>query len=208
MEVQPVGDQHDADQNQKRQRQHLDGGVFVDEIADRAGSKQHHGNGHANGGDHDRDMLGDTHGGKYRIQRENEVDGDDLHDDHGHHVGFRLGFFLVLSFHFMVDFHRCLVKQEQAAADKDNIAPGDILPQNGEQCGFQVRDPGDKSQQQNAHDKCQRKPDRSGESLLGLGQSAANDGKENDIVDAKDDFQHRQGQKTGPYGRIGYPFKH
>src|SRR6266851_1326290 len=57
MHSQSVADQCDPDQNQKRQRQHLDCRMTVDELADRLRREHHHADGDDDGQHHDRNDV-------------------------------------------------------------------------------------------------------------------------------------------------------
>ena len=74
--------ERDPHQHQERQRQHLDRRVAVDEAADRRGNRHHHEHRDDDGGDHDLDVLRQPDRGEHRIEREDDVDDADLHDDH------------------------------------------------------------------------------------------------------------------------------
>ena len=55
-----------------------------------------------------------------------------------------------LAFQLVVDLEGALAEQEQAAADQDQIAAGDRMPERGEQRRGQPDDPGQREQQQHA----------------------------------------------------------
>ena len=73
-----VGDEDNADQNQKGEGEHFDGRVPIDESADRPGGEKHdeHRNGHRS--DHHRKFFRHGHGRDDGIQRKNDVEERDL----------------------------------------------------------------------------------------------------------------------------------
>ena len=81
MEVEAVGEQRGADQQEKRERQHLGGRVRLDETADRPGGGKHHDHGDDHGRDHDFELVGEADRGDDGIDGEDEVDHREL-DDH------------------------------------------------------------------------------------------------------------------------------
>jgi hypothetical protein len=68
-----------ADQQQEAQGEHLQGGVAVDDAGDGLGRDQHHHYGHRDGSDHNRDLIYHAYGGDHRVEREDQVQDDDLY---------------------------------------------------------------------------------------------------------------------------------
>src|SRR5690606_5767377 len=174
-----------------RQGEDLQGGVLVDEVADGAGGQHHHQHGDDDGGDHHRHVLHQAHGGDHRVQGEDDVDDRDLQDDAGE-AGLggaapRVAFLLALD--AVPDFQRALEQQEQAAEEQDQVAARDALAHHREQVGGQAHHPGDRQQQQDARAHGQGQADKARPGLLVLGQARNQDGNEDDVVDAQDDFQ-------------------
>jgi hypothetical protein len=79
--IESFADQRDADQQQEAEGQHLHGRMTVDEIADRAGRKEHHHDGDHHGEHHHRQMLSHADSGNHRIEREHDIEQQDLDDD-------------------------------------------------------------------------------------------------------------------------------
>jgi hypothetical protein len=75
-----IGDQHRADHQQEAQSEHDHRGVAVDEVRKRISSDQHHAHGDDHGGHHDRNLVGHPDGSEDRIDGEDHVERDDLHD--------------------------------------------------------------------------------------------------------------------------------
>ncbi len=148
VQAEPVGHQHQADHDQEAQRQHLDGRMALDELADRPGEHQHEHDRDQDRGDHHPALVDHADCGDDRVEREHDVEHHDLHDDAAegrrHRAGGdRLGRALEL----LVDLVRGLADQEQAAADQDQVAPGEVLSKHREQRRGQPDDPGDGHQQ-------------------------------------------------------------
>ena len=76
-------DQRDADHEQERKRQHLDRRMRRHEAADGAGEHHHQADRHDHRGDHHRDLAHHAHRGDDRVEREHEVDDDDLREHRG-----------------------------------------------------------------------------------------------------------------------------
>src|SRR5436190_8957010 len=113
--VESLGDEHHADHQEKRERQHFDGRMPRDEMMDPARHRHHEDHGQHDRHRHDADVLYHADGGDDRVEREHDVDDDDLHQDRakarldGSALGVRVGFEL------LVKFADGLVDQEEAA---------------------------------------------------------------------------------------------
>ncbi len=83
MELESIGDQRHPDQQQEGERQHLGGGMLGDEISDRPRRRIHHEHGDHHGRDHHLEVIRHADRGDDRIEREDEVDRDQLQDDPG-----------------------------------------------------------------------------------------------------------------------------
>src|SRR3569832_525047 len=110
VELEPLGDQRDTLQVQEAQREHLDGGVTIDEIAYRFGRDHHDAHRYDDGEYHDYDVVHHAHRGDDRIQRKNDVDDRDLHEyrteTHLRHT--RGGRFFLFAFQPRMDFVHAL----------------------------------------------------------------------------------------------------
>jgi hypothetical protein len=103
-----------------------------------------------------------------------------------------------IAFELLVDFQRALREQEQAAADQDQIAPGERLAEHREQRMGQTRDPGQRHQQQDAREHGAGQAHGACAGTLCLRQLVGHDRQENDVVDAKHDLQRCQRDEGGP----------
>src|SRR5690606_29190521 len=209
MHVERFGNQQGADHDQERQREDLQSRMLVDEVADGTGRQHHHHNRNDNRRHHHRHVVHQPNSGNHRVQREDDIDNRDLQDDADEAGLYRrtaVSLLFFLAFHAVPDFHGALEQQEQTTEEQDQIAPGNTLTQYGEQVASQSHDPGDRKQQQNARPHRQRQAEETRLGLLLFRQPADQDGDEDDVVDAKDDFQGSQSQKRDPDFRVAKPF--
>ena len=68
--------------------------------------------------------------------------------------------------------------------------------------------PHQEGQQQDAEDKRQRKADPAGATCLRLGNPRHDDGQEDDVVDAENDFERRERQQRRPGFSTGEKMHH
>ena len=115
-------------------------------------------------------------------------------------TGFRL---LVLRLDLGMDFARAFGNQEQTAANQDQVAPGEFVAEDGEDRRGQPHDPGQRQQQRDAEHESECEADAPRELSLPRRQACDQDTDEDDIVDAENDFQHRQCHQRRPGARIG-----
>ena len=78
----------------------------------------------------------------------------------------RLGRVPLLALELVVDLVRALPHQEEAAEDQDQVAPGDLSADHGEQRLGEPDDPGQREQQQHARDHGAEQADAAGPRLL------------------------------------------
>src|SRR5207249_5680311 len=128
-----VGHQHRADEEQERQREDLHARVTIDAAGHSAHAGQHHEHGDHHGGDHHLEPVGHADGGDHRVEREDDVEQEDLRQ-HGHELRAAGARTLdVLDLELVVDLPRRLADEEQAAADQDQIAPRERVAEHGEE---------------------------------------------------------------------------
>jgi hypothetical protein len=75
--VEAVGDQHHADDEEERERQHLDRGMRGHEASDARGEGHHEEHRGDDCGDHDLDPIDHPDRGDDRVEREDDVDDHD-----------------------------------------------------------------------------------------------------------------------------------
>ncbi|MNQ29842.1 hypothetical protein D3C85_431650 [compost metagenome] len=207
MHAEGFGDQHGADHDQERQCEHLQARVLVDKVADGASREHHHDHRDDNGRNHHRHVVDQADRGDHRVQREDDVDDGDLHDDAHEAIGLAARTLrLLFAFQAVIDLRRALEQQEQAAEEQDQVASGKALAEDLEQVGGQAHHPADRQQQQDPRAHGQGQAEEARLRLLGLGQATDEDRDKDDVVDAEDDFQCGQGQKRDPEFRAGQPF--
>ncbi|MNT24953.1 hypothetical protein D3C72_1604540 [compost metagenome] len=224
MDAEAVGDQHCADHQQEAQGQHDDGRVLVDEVSQGVRGQQHDDDGDDHGHHHDRHVIGHADRRQDGVDREDQVQQDDLDDGRTDVVDDDV--LLVLLQHVVrrgdvdgvVDFLGGFPHQEQTAGDQDQVAPAEggiealAMDAQVEDGRRQADDPADGGQQTQAHDQGQTNADAAG-ALAMLGrQLVRQDRDEDQVVDAEHDLHDHQGHKSRPGGGVaqqgGYAFKH
>ena len=112
--------QRHADQEQEAERQHLDGRMAMDELADRLGRPHHDADGDDDGRHHDPQLVDHADGRDHRVEREDDVEEHDLDDHAGERRRDAARRVSLLAFELLVDFVRALRQQEQAAEDRES----------------------------------------------------------------------------------------
>ncbi len=183
--------------------------MVVHEVADRLGRDHHHADGDEHRGDHHRDLVDHPDRGDNRVEAEDRVEQDDLHDDRPERCGAgscrRVA---LLALELLVDFEGRLADEEQSAEQEDEITPADFLPDDLEERVRQADHPAQAEEQEDAHSggEAQAHDPRS---ILLLGrQLRGEDADEDDVVDAQDDLEGRQGEQCDPDLGIGQEFEH
>ena len=172
VEAQPVADERHANHQQEGERQHFHRRVFPDEQADGAGQEHHDADGDDDGGDHDGDIVCHADGGDDRVEREDDIEEHDIDDDRAERRRDPARAMALFAFELFVDLDGGFVEQEEAAADQDEVAAGDVAAEHGEQRLGEAHDPGDGEQQQDAHAHGGEQPGAPRLALLVCGQLA------------------------------------
>ena len=109
-------------------------------------------------------MLGHADRGDDRIDREDQVDDDDLRDDHAEVRADLLAVaFLVLALDVAVDLARRLDEQEEPAGEQDQVAPGEAVAERDVNSGVvRLDQPEQREQEDDAEDERQRQADLAG----------------------------------------------
>jgi hypothetical protein len=201
-----VGDQRHADEDQEAQRQELDRKVGVHETAQGLRGQQHDGDGDDDGRRHHRQMLRHPDGRDDAVQGKHDVQDENLGDGRPEAGNAGLADLLLDPFHGGVDLHGSLGQQEEPSGRKDDVAQGDGMSEHGEKRPCKPRHPRDAGEQQQPGDHRQPQAGTSRAALLGRRQAVGHEGDEDQVVDAQDDFQGGQGQKTGPEARVEQDF--
>src|SRR3712207_6549422 len=196
--VETFEEEGEADQQEEAQGEHLHRRVSVDEAAHGLGGDQHHKDGYGDGRDHHGDLIDHADGGYDRVQREDHVEEDYLHQDAaegGLDPSAAVSFFAL---EVLVDLEGALAEQEEAAQDQDQVAPGDLLAQDRKERRGEPDDPAEGQNQQDAHDQRQPETEAPGEGLPLLGQLVNEDGDEDDVVYPEHDLQGQQREESDP----------
>ena len=106
------------------------------------------------------------------------------------------------AFELVVNLDGRLPQQEQAAADEDEIAAREAVIERGEERLGEPHDPGEREEQQDAHAHRAAEAERPRALLLFFRQLADEDGDENDVVYAENDFEKREGEKARSARRL------
>ena len=123
METETFDQQAETDHHQEAEAEDDDRRVPADETHQRSGGRQHDADGDDDGDHHDRDVVDHADGGDDAVEREDEVEHDDLRDDlPEHRMDDLAGLMRLGAFEAMVQFHRTLGEQEGAAEDQDDVA--------------------------------------------------------------------------------------
>ncbi|CAB3928870.1 hypothetical protein LMG3412_06474 [Achromobacter deleyi] len=207
MEAQAFGHQAEADHQQQAQAQDHHRRVARHEAHQRAAGQHHHRHGQHHRDHHDAQVFDHAHGGNHRVQREHRIQHHDLQNHLPEHGVLHLLAIVVAraSFDALMQLHRALEQQEQAAQDQDQVAPRDLGAQHRkERCG-QRHHPRDTGQQAQAHHHRQRQADHAGAVALRRGQLVGQNGNEHQVVDTQHDFKNDQRRQAKPGGRVGHP---
>ncbi|MNV85287.1 hypothetical protein D3C71_1792290 [compost metagenome] len=107
------------------------------------------------------------------------------------------------SFEPLVQFHRRLEQQEQAADQQDQVAAGERVVEYGEQRRGEPHDPGQRGQQAQSHQQRQAQADEAGLVTLVGRKLVRKDRDEDEVVDAEDYFENDKCGKTHPDCWVG-----
>mgnify|MGYP001140931905 CR=1 FL=1 len=204
MEAEAFDNKRKADHHQEAKAEDDDGRMFRDEGHQRPRQEQHDRDGNDHGNHHHRELSHHTNCGDDTVEREDGVEYDDL-DDHLPEDGMNDLLFplRLLPFQPLMQFHRALEQQEQAADDQDDVATGQAEAPDGDQRCRQRHHPGDGGEQRQAYDESQRQSDHARGIALVRRQLVGKDGDENEIVDAENNLENDQGSKPDPGGWVG-----
>ena len=201
MEAEAVGDERHADHQQEAERQHDDRRVLLDKARQRIDGHHHHGHGDDDRDIHDRDLVGHADRGDDRIDREHQIEQQDLEDRPGDRDFERPADHVLLGIvriYRMVDFLGCLPDEEQAAGDQDEIAPGEAVIEEFEDRICQVYDVGHRRQKQQPHHQRAADAETARGGALLFWQLVGENGNKDEVVDAEHDLEHDERQHGDP----------
>ena len=134
MEAKAFDDQAETDHHQEAKAENDDGRMLVDEGHQGFGCEHHDANGNDDRDHHDFEIFHHADGGDDAIEREYGIEDDDLRNDLPENrmrgIAFLGGH---MAFQPLMQLHRALEQQEDAAEDEDDIAPGKIEAGDAEQ---------------------------------------------------------------------------
>jgi len=145
-DVEGLQSQGRADKSQESESQNLDRGVPVYEIGDGAGEGHHRKSACDNRRYHDAKLSGKADRRYHGVQREDDVQGDNL-DYAARKAKARRAFLLDGVLRLSFDFHDLvylvhrLPKEEKASREKYKVAPGEGMPRHSEDRGGQADQP-------------------------------------------------------------------
>ncbi|CFE03898.1 Uncharacterised protein [Bordetella pertussis] len=205
MRAEPFGNQRHAYHHQEGQRQHDHGRIAFDEARQRLGRQQHDGHRDDHRHEHDGNVLGHAHGGDDAVDREHQIQHQDLRHRRGkaergglaaEHVVARVGIDMV------VDFLGGLPHQEQAAGHQDDVAPRKPVAEQFEHRLRQLHDERHRAQQRQPQDQRHADPDAPRLGLVLGRQLVGEYGDEYEVVDAQHDFHGDEGSQGCPGGGL------
>ena len=160
----------------------------------------HHGACDDNSGDHDLEILRHPDRSDDGIQREHQIDDDDLDDDPEERAGFGLRRIpsAFARFDLAVNLVRRLGDQECTAADQDDVAPRKPDAIDGEHRLRQSDQPHQQAEQQDTKHQRKRQSDLPRAFRLPRRNARHDHREEDDVVDAEHDLERRQGQQRRP----------
>ena len=200
VDVEALGDEGGADEDEEGEGEHLHSGVFFDEAADDPGGEEHDDDRENYSGDHDVKLIHHADGGDDGVEGEDDIEKEYLHDDGTEGRGFDRGGMGFWSFESFVDLDDGFVDQEQSADDEDEVAAAELecsVAESKEWC-CEADDKRGDEEQPNAHEERERETEDScALSLLG-GEFAGEDGDEDDVVDPEYQLKDEQSEERDP----------
>ncbi|MNT10573.1 hypothetical protein D3C72_1454110 [compost metagenome] len=155
-------------------------------------------------------MLGHAHGGDDAVDREDDVQQQDLTNSgrkaQGDGRG-RFAFFLGPRVDALVDFSGRLPQQEQTTGNQDHVLPGEGMAEHLDDRLGQLHDPGNGAEQTQAHYQRHADTDSTRLGAEFLGQLVGQDGDEDQVIDAEHDLHGHQGGQGYPGGRACSEFQ-
>ena len=214
------GEEVGADEEEEGEGEDFDGGVFFDEVADGIDGEHHDDCADEDGDDHDGDLFDHADGGDDGVEAEDHVHEHDLDHDLGHGGGGGgggSGLGAVGAFEFVVDFADGLDDEEEASDEEDEVLAGEgeftgligvgagvsgvalaEWPWDAEEGFLHAEDETEQEEEDDSGDDGEDEALAAGFFALGGWQFACEDGDEDDVIDAEDDFEEDEGEETDP----------
>ncbi|KEZ63410.1 hypothetical protein C1E_0231330 [Pseudomonas amygdali pv. tabaci str. ATCC 11528] len=195
MSAKAFGDQRHTDHDQEAQGQHDHRRVIVDELRQRVSSNKHHDDGSNYSNDHNRQVFGHAHGSDDTVDREHQIQHQDLHDGRAHaqcHDRTQGFLFFGLDVHAVVNFRRRFPDQEQATSDQNHVLPRERLAEHLEYRLCQLHDVRHGAEQAKAHHQRHTDTQFAGLFSLVLRELVGDDRDEDQVIDTQYDFHDHQ----------------
>ena len=181
-------------------------GCSCDEVGDRPRRDEHHADRDDDGGDHDADLVDHADRGEHRVEREHDVEQDDLDEDGADRRRPAAGLgrsWAGVALERLVDLGDAFQSRNRPPPIRIRSRHENSMPAIGEHRRGQPDDPRDREQQQDAHHHREAEADDPGAVALLRRQPLDEDRDEDDVVDAEHDLEHRQGQQGDPRLGVG-----
>src|ERR1700754_2523229 len=107
-----------------------------------------------------------------------------------------------------MDFVGGLGNEKQAAADQDDVAPGERIMIGGENITGQSNQPYEKAEQHDTEQERESEADLARAPCLFFRDNGDDNRNENDVVDTENDLERRQRQQGSPGFRARQEFHH
>ena len=200
--IEAFSDQRRTDQHQEREREHLHRRMLLDERRDDLGGEEHDADGQHHRRDHDVELIDHADRGDDGIEREHDIEQQNLHDDCSEGGRLSAGGVVFRTLEPLMDLGDRLINEERPTEDENQVAPAELeraaLLTEPEQWVGQSDDPGCREQQANPHEHRERQPENTSPLLLLLRQLAREDRDEHDVVDAQHELENKKGEEGDP----------
>src|SRR5690606_19464595 len=103
----------------------------------------------------------------------------------------------VLTLEVVVNLDHALSDQKQTAGEQDQVLGGDVVMEQRqlEERLREPHEPGDAEKEEDARDECEQQASLARPVLLRVWQLPREDRNEDDVIDAENDLEGREGQK-------------
>src|SRR3954462_13914866 len=98
--------------------------MTLDETADAAGENHHHGNGNDDRGNHDNNLVHHAHRGNDGVEREDNIEQDDLNEDCAKRNALRPRRVVIIPFQLLMNLARAFREKEESAYNENERASG------------------------------------------------------------------------------------
>ena len=187
----------DSNQNQKGQRQNLQGRVLFNHLRNWPAKLQHNKHGDHNSRNHDGQVLGHADSGQNAVKTEYDIQQGNLHNN-GRKGGLDLHILAVLCpthFDDFIDLAGGFLDQEKATQKEHRIPTIDAIPHDVDEGLPQPNDPRDRKQHHDSENQRQSYTERARLGSNILRQFVRQNADKNDVVNPQDNLQKRERQE-------------